>query len=198
MRIFLIFWEQFMYVVTSRVVIFLTFEYLLIFRALVELKLDFVRKLGNNQVVNNHRWRQIQTFVVEFENLYSLAPFFKFLQTYLQTILYIVFMHVFKRHLDSEIGIYIINYVFCLIITFHVVQQIDRSNSKLKMAAKKLHESAALSTNEKFKQLADEINQNYEFKLTGFGLFNLNKSLITGMVASLISFTVLFMELTSN
>ena len=37
----------------------------------------------------------------------------------------------------------------------------------------------------------------YRFNLTGYGLFNLEKSLIIGLGASLVSFTVLFIQISS-
>ena len=82
-------------------------------------------------------------------------------------------------------------------IDFYLLHVIDRSNTMLKKSANEMLQKSALRNDEVLEKFANEVNQSYRFNLTGFKLFALEKSLVIGFGASLISFTVLFIQIST-
>ena len=73
----------------------------------------------------------------------------------------------------------------------YLLYVVDQSNTCLKELVNKVREKSAISLIVPNEKVIDEVSQSHEFKLTGYGLFKLEKSLIIG------SFTILFIQITS-
>ena len=55
-----------------------------------------------------------------------------------------------------------------------------------------------LETNPKLASLIDEVKSNLDMNLTGWGMFKLNKELVLAFLGSIITFSVLFLQLTQS
>ena len=175
--------------------VLMLFEYLLILKMMAEIKLALIRSAPNPH--NLLKWRQICTLSNRFEDLFSLTPFMNITQNFMSVMMYIVAVYIRKVRMNKWVQIDIFYFLIQLITDVYALYVIDKLNLKLRRAVDKLLEKSAICTSGQVIQYATEISCSYRFNLTGYGLFNLEKSLIIGLGASLVSFTVLFIQISS-
>ena len=170
----------------------------MIFKLIANIKMKFIEnytKRRNTSATSKIvQWRQICSLVDDFELNYSLAPFLKVTKDFVEALLFIVYISIQNLPIHSKMTCVVAYFILQLMIDVYVICVIDCSNKELKTAMNSLLENSAIYTNGDLKQLTDDMKQSYRFNLTGYGLFALEKSLIIGFGASLISFTVLFIQ----
>ena len=190
-------WDGIFGYLAPQCVVLMVFEYLLVLRTLTSIKLTLIQNQTLPNAVTHLRWRQVCSLTDDFDDIYSLTPFFKVTQDFIGALIYIVYLCVNQKvmRIDTQVGL--IYFATQLIIDLYVICVIDKSNASLKKAVNELKEKSAIYVSGHFEKWTDEVSQSYRFNLTGYGLFNLEKSLVIGFGASLISFTVLFIQISS-
>ena len=190
-------WFSICFIISHQIVVLMIFEYLLIFNVLTNLKMSLIltNTTPSNAII--FKWRQICALSDEFESIYSMAPFFKITNSFIGAIMFIVNCYIEKEPIDIRIKASLFYFVIHLMIDFYVLHVIDRSNTSLKKSADEMLQKCAFRNDDMLEKFANEVNQSYRFNLTGFKLFALEKSLVIGFGASLISFTVLFIQIST-
>ena len=101
-------------------------------------------------------------------------------------------MAVQKSWTDEVSNFVVGKYMIVTLSTFYVVIVIDYSNKQLRQ---KMDTLLRMTPSLELKDILSDIDQNIEFRLTACGLFSLDKKLILGFVSSLVTFTVLFIQI---
>ena len=183
---------------TSQLMSMMVFEYLLILKILTSVKLRLIRTTMPSRSTY-YEWRQIVALSDKFEKRFSLIPFFKITNGFNGIITYIVFSYIQNVPMTLSFKLSVIYLGVQQLIDIYFIFAIDQCNEKLKEAVNIMLQKLSMcyNTDGTLEQYANEVNQSYRFNLTGYGLFNLEKSLIIGFISSLISFTVLFIQITT-
>ena len=189
-------WFLFCWYTIDNCLSLMIYEYLLVFKTITLVKLSLIKSRPTTRI--RLKWRQICNLTDDFENQYSLAPFFKIINSYIGALTYIVWSTQTRQvTINVQFVTAILHFLVLILIDFYLIITIDKANRNLKAAANKLMEVRVTSSSHELKEFSDDINQSYRFKLTGNGLFKLEKSLLIGFGASLISFTVLFIQIST-
>ena len=176
----------------------MTIDYLCTFQKLYLIKREFMLSMTMGLPMKNarKRWREICDLKSLFEQIYSITPLLKFIQTFLQTNLYILTLHniqalSFRTWLLPPM----IMWLSQTLVTIYLVYVIDRQNSRLKLIHEFIMKQYVGSNDAEIDKLLDDVKENHRFEMTAYGLFVLNKSVISEFGSALVTFSVLFIQL---
>ena len=143
-------------------------------------------------------WRKICYVRCRFERLFTWYPLLTFAYTYLKTILFLIYFksQTFKFDYKMTTSLYYLS--ISIVIPIVLVCFIDHANSESRQLVEQLVSESLIDDDlADCEQLLNEINQNYKMKFTAYGLFTLDKRLLVGFTSALISFSILFMQLSA-
>ena len=169
------------------------FYYVYQVHVITVIKMNFLDQIKNKPMVINlwSKWRDVHEIERDFEELYSILPLLRFSDTFMYTVTYL--LRIIQKSWSDEISNYVIvKHLIVTLSTFYVVIVIDYSNKKLR---RKMDTLLRFKPSQEMKDILSDIDRNIEFRLTACGLFSLDKKLILGFVSSLVTFTVLFIQL---
>ena len=141
-------------------------------------------------------WRKICFVRCRFERLFTWYPLLTFGYTYLKTILFLIYFKSKTFQFDYQMTTSLYYLSISIVIPIVLVCFIDHANGKSRQLVEQLVSESLVDDNlSDCEQLLNEINQNYKMKFTAYGLFTLNKRLLLGFASALVSFSILFMQL---
>ena len=177
----------------------MTIDYLYTFQKLYLIKREFMLTMTMGMPMKNarKRWREICDLKSLFEHIYSITPLLKFIQTFLQTTMYILqFRNIEAKHfLSAWLITPVVMWICQTLVTIFLVYVIDRANSRLKLIHEFIMKMYIGSDDAVIDKLLNDVKENYRFEMTAYGLFVLNKSVILEFGSALVTFSVLFVQL---
>lgn len=166
------------------------------FYAISQIKINFLKQIRSKVNVNNARllWCDVIELELQFERDFNIIPLMTFTLAFIQTTIYID-MFV-KGWLVSEIAIvFVICYwLMSLLHSASIVFLIDSGNNNVHKHFNVFLKQNINSHDTNVKELISYIQQNINFNLTAFGMFQLDKSVILAFASSLVTFTILLVQ----
>lgn len=158
----------------------------------------FNHEMSRNKSIQTLRrkWFQVSEIREKFERVFSLLPLLWFANLFMKTMTYMNTIRLMEFRMKLLTAIYVYFFVSKLMYTFYIVFKVDNINHKLSEMFKKVHKRSLSYRNDEFELLRQDIAATLYVHLTGFGLFALNKELLLGFVSAVISFTILYLQLT--
>ena len=177
---------------------FLIFKFKLAF-------LDYVIKKKTTLKEFRIIWNEVINMKDDLEDNLNTIPFLSIATLFLNTV-FIVVIFCKGDATDGALSRTIIYWAFeiglaipILSMPFLVSWMQKKLRDHLKRVQKKIiREYDSSSSESELASLMDEIKSNLCMNLTGYGMFKLNKGLVLAFISSVISFSVLFMQLTQN
>ena len=185
------------YYLNDRLAPLLTLYYLLILENIYMVKIDFIDSIEQLIVCSNDQrfeWREIVKLTDRFEQLFNFAPFLKFGQTFVQTVIYLIFS-LENNKMATIVYYAIAHYVFDACLTLYLILLISKWNQRLKLKISTLIDQSMSTRCPNKLKLIGDIEKQAPFNLTAHGMFSLDKSVILGFCSNLVTFTVLIIQL---
>ncbi len=178
--------------------------YIYTFSIVFTIKRQFLSNLtirdSNSLKLLYQEWLEIVELKYNFESTCSIYPLFKFIGTFIWTLSYIISFHRNEFHGWGKLD-YILAVLLWVIPTglnLILLYLIEHANECCQRFFLNFCKQYGLSNNVQVQLLLREIEKHLNFKLTAYGLFKLNSSLILSFGSALISFTILAVQLASD
>lgn len=196
LELFLFVFLQTFYYITAFASEVMILIYLLLIQVIIRLQTRFLKvlALGICPFTATSLWLQLCDIKSEFEQLYSIYPMLKFTSMFVWTTTYVA--GVYKGEIKSSTFTYIV-WILSTSVTFYMLFVISKANTEFKKKFANIRRQAKLTKSTESSELADlieDVNEDLALKLTAFGMFDLDKSLVLSFMSELISFSVLIIE----
>lgn len=178
---------------TSFVADFMYVMYLLLVQALIRVQARFLEKLDVEMSLAwaSNTWSEIKETRFEFEQLFTMYPLLKFMSTFVWTTTYVV--GIYQGIIEEKLFAITI-WALATCLTFSVLFVIDNGNVEFERSCIRFREKIKSTKSQKLRDFADDVSANLHLKLTAYGMFDLNKSVILSFVSAIVSFSVLFLQ----
>lgn len=151
-------------------------------------------------------WMEIIAIQDTLEENLSTIPFLSIVTLFMNATTIVVFLYHSKDQVQDntkEILKSIIQWGFeigiaipILSMPFLITWTEKRLEKEFKLMQKKMFEET--TDNPELTQLMDEIKSNLDLNLTGWSMFKLNRELVLAFISSVVTFSVLFLQLTQH
>lgn len=179
----------------------MVFVYLYFVILISKLKGDFLGNCDYKKKPDEEKmrilWRKIVEISFEFEQLFNLFPLIWFINIFCKSTAYLIGAR--KGNQAESMGFLIRCYFFLIEAIFPslVILILDGMNVKLERLLNRITKRKLKSSNESISsELIEQVSDGLEMRFTGWSMFPLRKTFLLGFLSSLISFSVLFMQLT--
>jgi len=171
----------------------LVYNYLIIAINLV--KSEFLMNLTRSKLSisgSRRKWQEINHLLFDFEQLFNMIPFFNFCISFLE----ITSFFLVLNHNDGLYGYIFLWFNFIVyssqtLSSLFIINLFDHKNRRHLLNYQK-----KCLTMTDHQQLISDIKETIDYRLTAWSLFDLNKSLILNFISALITFSILFKQLT--
>lgn len=175
---------------------FLIFKFKLVF-------LDYVIKKKTTIKEFRIIWNEIIDMRDDLEDNLNTIPFLSIAMLFFNTISIVV---IFSKGdaTDGALCRTISYWAFEIVLAIPILSMpflVSWMQKKLRDHLKKIRKKITReysSSESELASLMDDIKSNLDMNLTGYGMFKLNKEFVLAFISSVISFSVLFMQLTQN
>ena len=177
--------------------------YLFILRVFKDIISDFLKQefATTDVEIENYirRWSQLKTATSTFEDLFSIYPLLWFSNLFVKSCVFLVKLKSMSFEINAIILVSYGWFASECVLSSLVLFTIDRVNKSTRMMYDnfKRQNMSRLLVNPKFDRLSVEINDSLSLNLTAWSLFDLNKKFMLSFISSLVSFSVLFMQLSN-
>lgn len=176
--------------------------YLFVVKVIVKLQMNFLKTLqrkGDDVQRLRYVWLQLYDIKFEFEYIFTMYPLMTFISMFIWTTTYVA--SIYEKMEMEEAIVSILTWFVCTLITFYLLHVIDDANTEFERL---LHQHMKHVTLKKVDQsdamvlLIDDVRSNLKFRLTAFGMFDLNKAIILSFSSAIVSISILFVQWQSS
>lgn len=189
--------KEFYTLLTSFLLTIFNVFYLFMVIVIVQLQSKFLSTLTvkMNATTATTVWLLLCDIKLEFEDSFTIFPLLSFFSLLAWSTTYIT--HIYKGVDIQEAVIEITLLTLCASILVYLLHVIDAANIHFARTFYQFRKTLRMSNaqlNQEMCALVDEVRENLDLKLTAFGMFYLNKSILIGFISALMSSTVLFVQ----
>ena len=155
---------------------------------------------ANHDVLRIHSyWLEIESAVNEFDRTFSMFPFIWFVILFYKSCFHLILLKSQSFMIDIPMAINYVWFVVEYLATMSILFTIDRVNKQTQRSFESYRKRFIRSkmSGSASRELNNDIEKQLNLKLTAWSMFELNKSFILSFISSLITFSVLFMQLSN-
>ena len=152
----------------------------------------------SNIIALRLEWRYILRLRSQFDDLFSLIPFITYMELFFKASLYLINTEQTNFEFTFTVVMYWWWFVAQVILTSMNIVSIDYVNHKMVTLFDAFVIQCIRSRNSDLDQLRHEIESDLKMSITGWKMYDINRSFVLNYLSALVTFSVLFMQILSN
>lgn len=172
--------------------------YILFVKILSSIQRQFLSQLNATKLYTEsayREWHAICAAKAELESLLSLSPLVVFMKAFSVITAYLIYFDNTTFQLNMKFALSVMYCVVANTFVLVTLLVVDNASSASGVILHEIQRNLGLKRTDAQKSLLDDIEKNYSFNLSAYGLFKLNKTTIVSYISAIFSFAILFMQL---